>query len=159
MSKGFRHITRIVNTDLDGAQKVGYALSRVKGIGNRLANVIVQKAGIDPNIRLGFLSESDFEKIEDMIKNPAKYGLPTWLLNRPKDRETGTDTHLVGADLTLQIKSDIDQMKRIKSWKGFRHSHGLKVRGQRTKSTGRKAKSLGVKKKQLMRARAEERTR
>jgi len=149
MSKRFQHITRIANTDLDGAQKVGYALSRVKGIGNRLAIVIVQKAGIDPNIRLGFLPEADIEKVEDMIKNPAKYGLPNWLLNRPKDRETGKDTHLVGADLTLQIKSDIEKMKRIKSWKGFRHSHGLKVRGQRTKTTGRKAKALGVKKRQV----------
>lgn len=149
MSKEFRHITRIVNTDLDGAQKVGYALSRVKGIGNRLANVIVQKAEIDPNIRLGFLPEADIKKIEDMIKNPVKYSLPNWLLNRPKDRETGKDTHLVGADLILQIKSDIDQMKRIKSWKGFRHSHGLKVRGQRTRTTGRKAKAMGVKKRQV----------
>jgi len=149
MPKEFRHITRIANTDLDGAQKIGYALSRVKGIGNRLANVIVQKAGIDPNIRLGFLPEADIKKIEDMIKNPVKYGLPNWLLNRPKDSETGKDTHLVGADLTLQIKSDIDKMKKIRSWKGFRHSHGLKVRGQRTKTTGRKAKALGVKKKQV----------
>jgi small subunit ribosomal protein S13 len=149
MPKEFQHITRIANTDLDGAQKVGYALSRVKGIGNRLSNVIVQKAGIDPNIRLGFLPEADIKKIEDMIKNPVKYDLPNWLLNRPKDRETGKDTHLVGADLTLQIKSDIDKMKRIRSWKGFRHSHGLKVRGQRTKTTGRKAKALGVKKRQV----------
>ena len=149
MSKGFRHITRIVNTDLDGTQKVSYALSRIKGIGNRLANAIVQKAGIDPNIRLGLLPDADVKKIEEMIKNPAKYDLPVWLLNRTKDQETGEDTHLVGADLTLQTKSDIDQMKSIKSWKGFRHSHGLKVRGQRTKSTGRKAKALGVKKKEL----------
>jgi len=149
MPKEFQHITRIANTDLDGAQKIGYALSRVKGIGNRLSNVIVQKAGIDPNIRLGFLPEADIKKIEDMIKNPVKYDLPNWLLNRPKDRETGKDTHLVGADLTLQIKSDIDKMKRIRSWKGFRHSHGLKVRGQRTRTTGRKAKALGVKKRQV----------
>lgn len=149
MPKEFQHITRIANTDLDGTQKVGYALSRVKGIGNRLANVIVQKAEIDPNIRLGFLPEADIKKIEDMIKNPVKYNLPNWLLNRPKDRETGKDTHLVGADLILQTKSDIDQMKRIKSWKGFRHSHGLKVRGQRTRTTGRKAKALGVKKRQV----------
>jgi len=149
MPKEFQHITRIANTDLDGTQKVGYALSRVKGIGNRLANVIVQKAEIDPNIRLGFLPEADIKKIEDMIKNPVKYSLPNWLLNRPKDRETGKDTHLVGADLILQTKSDIDQMKRIKSWKGFRHSHGLKVRGQRTRTTGRKAKALGVKKRQV----------
>jgi small subunit ribosomal protein S13 len=149
MSKEFRHIIRIVGADLEGAQKVGYALTGVKGIGIRLANVIVQKAGVDPQIRLGFLPEADIEKLEDVLKNPAKYGLPSWLLNRPKSRETGKDVHLVGPDLTLQIKSDIDEMKKGKSWKGFRHSHGLKVRGQRTKTTGRKAKAVGVKKKQV----------
>jgi len=149
MSKEFRHIIRIVGADLDGAQKVGWALTGVKGIGITLANVIAQKARVDPQIRLGFLPEADVKKLEDVLKNPAKYGLPNWLLNRPKDRETGKDVHLIGPDLTLQIKSDIDEMKKTKSWKGFRHAHGLKVRGQRTKTTGRKAKAVGVKKKQV----------
>jgi len=149
MSKEFQHIIRIAGTDLDGTQKVGYALSDVRGIGIRMANVIAQKAGVDPQIRLGFLSEADIKKIEDIIKDPAKYGLPNWLLNRPKDRETGKDVHLVGPDLTLQIKSDIEYMEKIRSWRGFRHAHGLKVRGQRTKTTGRKAKALGVKKKEV----------
>jgi len=44
---------------------------------------------------------------------------------------------------------DIEQMKNIKSWKGYRHAYGLKVRGQRTKTTGRAGKALGVKKKDL----------
>jgi len=146
MSKEFRHIIRIAGTDLDGAKTVGYALTGVKGIGIRLANVIAKKAGVDPQIRLGFLPETDVEKIEEILKNPAKYGLPNWLLNRPKDIETGKDIHLIGPDLTLQIKSDIDEMKKMKSWRGFRHAQGLKVRGQRTKTTGRKAKAIGVKK-------------
>ncbi|MDH5437799.1 MAG: 30S ribosomal protein S13 [Candidatus Bathyarchaeota archaeon] len=149
MSKEFQHIIRIAGADLDGAQKVGYALTRVNGIGIRLANVITQKAGVDPQIRLGFLPEADIEKIEDVLRNPTKYGLPSWILNRPKNRETGKDVHLIGPDLTLQIKSDIDEMKKVKSWKGFRHSHGLKARGQRTKTTGRKAKAVGVRKKQV----------
>lgn len=149
MSKEFRHIIRIAGADLDGAKKVGYALTGVKGIGIRLANVIAQKAGVDPQIRLGFLPEADIEKIEEILKNPAKYGLPSWLLNRPKDRETGKAVHLIGPDLTLQIKSDIDEMKKIKSWMGFRHAHGLKVRGQRTRTTGRKAKAVGVKRKRV----------
>ncbi|MEM2885380.1 MAG: 30S ribosomal protein S13, partial [Thermoproteota archaeon] len=29
-------------------------------------------------------------------------------------------------------------------WKGLRHSLGLKVRGQRTKTTGREGRTLGV---------------
>jgi small subunit ribosomal protein S13 len=100
---------------------------------------------------MGFLSSADVEKIEDIITNPVKYGIPAWLLNRQKDLETGKDIHLLGSDLVLQTKNDIDQMKKIKSWKGFRHSYGLKVRGQRTKSTGREGKAMGVKKKQVQR--------
>jgi small subunit ribosomal protein S13 len=45
---------------------------------------------------------------------------------------------------------DIDQAKEIKSWRGYRHAYGLKVRGQRTKTTGRAGKALGVKKKAIM---------
>lgn len=149
MSKEFRHIIRVAGADLDGAKKVGYALTGVKGIGVGLAKVIAQKAGVDPQIRLGFLPEADVQKIEEILKNSAKYGLPSCLLNRRKDRESGTDVHLIGPDLTLQNKTDIDKMKNMKSWRGFRHAHGLKVRGQRTRTTGRKAKAVGVKKKQV----------
>jgi small subunit ribosomal protein S13 len=100
---------------------------------------------------MGFLSSAEVEKIEDTLKNPVKYDIPLWLLNRRKDRETGNDLHLLGSDLLLQTKNDIDQMKKIRSWKGFRHSYGLKVRGQRTRTTGRKGKAIGVRKKQVRR--------
>ena len=58
--------------------------------------------------------------------------------------------HLITADLVLRTKTDIDDAKNIRSWRGYRHAYGLKVRGQRTKTTGRSGKSLGVKKKALM---------
>jgi len=147
MSKEFRHIIRIADTDLDGVKKVGHAIADIKGIGINLANVILKKAGIDPKNRLGFLSEVEVEKVEDIIKDPLKYGIPEWYLNRPKDRETGKSLHLIGSDLVLQTKSDIDQMKKIRSWRGVRHAYGLKVRGQRTRTTGRVGKAMGVKKK------------
>lgn len=85
-----------------------------------------------------------------MIKKPKQYGLPGWLLNRAKDLETGKDLHLIGSDLTLQIKNDIEEMKKIRSWRGYRHAYGLKVRGQRTKVTSRTGKAVGVKKKALI---------
>ena len=152
MSKEFRHIIRVAGADLDGTQKVAYALMNIKGVGAKLANVIVKKAGINSETRLGFLSDADVKKIEGIIEKPAKYGIPSWLLNRQKDTQTGKDTHLTGSDLVLQTKTDIDQMKGMRSWRGFRHAHGLKVRGQRTRTTGRKGKAMGVKKK-LVRAR------
>ena len=149
MPKELQHIIRIADTDIDGTQKVVYALLNIRGVGIGLANAVLRKAGINEETRLGLLSDAELEKIEDILKSPSKYGLPGWLLNRSKDIETGTDLHQIGSELALQTKTDIDRMKRVRSWKGFRHAHGLKVRGQRTKTTGRKGKAVGVKKKAL----------
>ena len=144
MSKEFRHILRISDADIDGALKVPYALTQIKGINLNLANAILKKAGINPDVRAGFLKEAEVKKIEEIIKEPTKFGLANWLLNRRKDLETGKDLHLISADLTLKTKTDIDQMKGIKSWRGYRHAYGLKARGQRTRTTGRKGKAVGV---------------
>ncbi|MEM3696771.1 MAG: 30S ribosomal protein S13 [Candidatus Bathyarchaeia archaeon] len=151
MSGEFRHILRIIDTDVDGTLKAPYALRKIKGISLNLANAILKKAGINPDIRAGFLTEAEVERIEEIINEPAKFGLPSWLLNRRKDLETGKDMHLISADLVLRTKMDIEQMKEIKSWRGYRHSYGLKVRGQRTRTTGRTGKALGVKKKEAAR--------
>jgi small subunit ribosomal protein S13 len=150
MSEGFRHILRIVDVDVDGTLKAAYALARVKGVSFNLANAVLRTAKIDPEKRAGFLTEAEIEKIEDVVKEPARYELPAWLFNRRKDAESGKDSHLISADLVLRTKMDIDQMKNIKSWRGYRHAYGLKVRGQRTKTTGRAGKALGVKKKELV---------
>jgi small subunit ribosomal protein S13 len=151
MSEEFRHILRIIGTDVDGTLKASYALTKIKGISLNLANAILKKANVNPDKRTGFLTETEIEKIEEIIDDPNKYGLPSWLLNRRKDLDTGKDLHLITADLVLKTKMDIDQMKEIRSWRGYRHAYGLKVRGQRTKTTGRKGKALGVKKKELVR--------
>ena len=147
MSREFRHIVRVTDTDIDGSLKVGYALTKIKGVSISLANAVLKKAGINPEIRLGLLSEEQVKKIEDVLLNPARYGTPSWLLNRRKDLETGKDLHLLSSDLVLRTKMDIDLMKKIKSWKGYRHAYGLKVRGQRTRTTGRTGKTVGVSKK------------
>jgi small subunit ribosomal protein S13 len=150
MSDEFRHRLRIIDADIDGTLKTSYALSRIKGVSINLANAILTKTGIPPEKRAGFLTEAEIERIEDVITDPAKSGIPSWFLNRRKELETGKDTHLIGADLVLRTKMDIEKMKEIKSWRGYRHAYGLKVRGQRTKTTGRAGKALGVKKKTLM---------
>jgi len=151
MAQEFRHILRITDADGEGTLKAPCALKKIKGISLSLANAILNKAGIDPHTRAGFLTEAEVEKIEEIIEDPAKHGIPNWLLNRRKDSETGKDHHLIGADLVLKTKTDIEQMKVIKSWRGYRHAYGLKVRGQRTKTTGRSGKALGVKKKAFIR--------
>lgn len=152
MSEEFRSIIRVAGTNLEGAEKVAPALTGIMGVGIRLANVIVERAGLDPETRLGFLSDVKVKKIEDILENPTKYGVSGWLLNRQKDKETGRDRHLIGPDIVLQIKSDVDQMKEIRSWRGFRHAHGLKVRGQRTRTRPRRSKrAVGVRVKRVKR--------
>jgi len=145
----FRHIVRILGSDSAGTLKVSYAVTNIKGVSLSLSNAVLKKAGVNPDLRAGFLTEADIQKIEDVVKDPAKYNLPTWLFNRRKDSESGKDLHLITADLALRSKTDIDEAKEIRSWRGYRHAYGLKVRGQRTKTTGRSGKSLGVKKKTL----------
>ncbi|MCW4017399.1 MAG: 30S ribosomal protein S13 [Candidatus Bathyarchaeota archaeon] len=146
-SQEFRHIVRILGADSAGTLKVAYSVTSIKGVNLSLSNAILKKAGINPNMRSGFLTDSDITKIEDVVKDPAKYNLPGWLFNRRKDSDTGKDLHMISADLVLKTKNDIDEAKSIRSWRGYRHAYSLKVRGQRTKTTGRAGKSLGVKKK------------
>lgn len=143
----FKHIVRLAGSDLEGSRKVVYALTKIKGINIRLAEAIVKKVNIPQDKRLGFLSESEIRRIEDAIMNIASFDIPKWLLNRRKDLESGEDIHLITSDLDLKIKEDIEREKAMKSWKGYRHSYGLKVRGQRTRTTGRRGRTVGVKKR------------
>jgi len=151
MPEEFRHILRIMGADIEGSLKAQYALIKIKGISRNLSFAILGKAGVNPDTRAGFLSETEVDKIEEVMRGPSKFGIPGWMLNRRKDLDTGKDQHLISADLILKTKMDIEQMKDIKSWKGYRHAYGLKVRGQRTKTTGRAGKALGVKKKLFVR--------
>jgi small subunit ribosomal protein S13 len=150
MSREFRHILRVSGTNVDGTKKLVYGLTRIRGVGPSYATAIVRASELRPEMRLGELTEGDVQKLEDVMKDPAKYGLPPRLFNRRKAFETGRDIHLIGPDLTLSMKTDIDFMTDIRTWKGVRHSLGLKVRGQRTRTTGRKGRAVGVAKKVIM---------
>jgi small subunit ribosomal protein S13 len=124
-----------------------YGLSEVKGIGYNFANAICRVLNLDPNMKIGYLTDSEVESIEKVVKEPLSFGLPSWMFNRRKDFTTGEDLHLYGAQLIYYVKEDIEREKRIKSWRGVRHALGLKVRGQRTRTTGRTGITVGVKRK------------
>ena len=115
----------------------------------RFAQAIVIVSGLDSNIRIGAIQEKDLNRIEEIILNPIKYNIPVWMLNRKKDLRTGEDLHVIGNQLEISVKRDIDRMKRIKSYKGVRHHLRLKVRGQKTKSTGRHGLVVGVVRRNL----------
>lgn len=144
----FEHYVRISGADVRGDLATPYAIAQVRGIGIRLAKLITKKAGIPLNLRMGYLSEEEIEKLKEYIEDPLKLNLPSYYLNRQRDIETGEDRHLVSQDLVISLKEDIDRMKKTRSIKGIRHSLGLKVRGQRTKATGRRSgRAVGVSKR------------
>jgi small subunit ribosomal protein S13 len=143
----FRYIVRVAATDIDGSLKTAYGLAEIKGVGVNLAYSICRRLGIDPEMRIGYLTDEEIKRIEDLLRDPKAYGLPSWLLNRRKDYTTGKDMHVIGAELIFYVKQDIEREKKIKSWRGIRHALGLKVRGQRTRTTGRLGLTVGVRKK------------
>ncbi|ADN51194.1 30S ribosomal protein S13 [Vulcanisaeta distributa] len=143
MSQEVRQIVRIGDTDLDGFKPVAYALTKIRGIGISTAYAICRYLGINPSIRLGQLDDETVRKLDWAVRNLHQFA-PGWFVNRPKDPETGRNIHLLGADLVLAAKKDIDLMKKLRSWKGIRHNLGLKVRGQRTRTTGRLGLTVGV---------------
>jgi small subunit ribosomal protein S13 len=142
----------VAGTDIDGTKRIVYGLTKIRGVGPSFAAAIVRVAELRPELRMGELSEAEVQKVENVMRDPAKYGLPSRLFDRRKDLESGRDLHLIGPDLSLSLKNDIDFMRDIRSWKGTRHSLGLKVRGQRTRTTGRKGRAVGVAKKVIMEA-------
>jgi len=144
LSSSFRHILRIIGTDIDGNKRLDMGLTDIPGVDIRLSHAILHVADMDQTSRVGFLSDRDVKKLEDIITDPSSNGIPKWLLNRQKDPHTGEDLHLLGARLRLMTKTDIDLLMKLKTYKGIRHSQGLKVRGQRTRTTGRKGRVVGV---------------
>ncbi len=154
MSQEFRHIVRIAGRDLDGTKKVQASLSEIKGVGGSLANAMAASLKIDSRQRLGQLSDKQLQQIESALKDSSSLSLPPWMLNRRKDVDSGANLHRFGSDLDFMIKNDIDREKNLLSWRGVRHSLGLKVRGQRTRTTGRKGRTVGVKKSAIQAAQA-----
>ncbi|MGD9395976.1 MAG: 30S ribosomal protein S13 [Candidatus Thorarchaeota archaeon] len=149
MSEEYRHIVRVSGSDIDGQENLLQGLTRVRGVGLRLSRAIITKLGMDPSQRFGYLADAQIKKIEKIIKDPVASGFPDWYVNRPRDRMSGRMLHLTGSDLDFAHRSDIDRLRRIKSWRGIRHSLGLRVRGQHTRTTGRGGMAVGVSRKKI----------
>ncbi|MCY0850858.1 30S ribosomal protein S13 [Sulfuracidifex metallicus] len=149
MSQQFKYVIRMFGQDIDGTMKLPYALATVKGIGYNTARAIIRNLNLDSNLRLGELSDSDIKRIEQQLENKVISNVPSWMYNRRKDYESGTDMHLVTSDLIFYARNDIEREKKSKSWRGVRHSIGLKVRGQRTRTTGRVGYTIGVSRKKV----------
>ena len=146
MAENFRHIVRVANTDLPGAKELKHALTKIKGVGLVYSRAVCIVAGIDQKRKVGNLTDEEVRRMDEVVKNPLKFGIPEWLINRRRDPSTGKDTHLLTGDLIFTIDTDIKTMKKLKTWKGIRHIYGQPVRGQKTRSNFRenKGKVMGV---------------
>lgn len=143
-SQEYNHIVRIVGNDIPGERKLIIGLTQIKGIGYNFATAILDNLKINPNSNVGYLTDSEVQSIEKLITDPSSANFPSWFLNRRKDVETGKDMHLLTSDIDFTLRNDIERERITSSWRGYRHLYGLKVRGQRTRCTGRKGGAVGV---------------
>ncbi len=143
-SQEYNHIVRIVGNDIPGERKIIIGLTQIKGIGYNFATAILDSLKINPNSNVGYLTDSEVQAIEKLITDPSSENFPPWFLNRRKDVETGKDMHLLTSDIDFTLRNDIERERITSSWRGYRHMYGLKVRGQRTRCTGRKGGAVGV---------------
>merc|ERR1719305_1573752 len=120
----FQHILRVLNTNIDGKTSIMFALTSIKGIGRRYANLCLKKADISLSRRAGELNEEEVEKLITIMQNPRQYNIPD-----------------------NKLREDLERLKKIRAHRGLRHYWGLRVRGQHTKTTGHKGKTVGVSKK------------
>ena len=81
------------------------------------------------------------------MRHPEDFGMPEYLFNRKNDYKTGKYMHVVSNELDTRLREDLERMRKSRQHRGLRHAWGIRVRGQRTKSTGRCGKTLGVAKK------------
>merc|ERR1719150_2320492 len=128
-----------MNTNIDGKRNIMFAMTAIKGIGRRYANIVLKKAGE--------LSEEDVEKIITIMSNPRQYKIPDWFLNRQKDIKDGKTSQMMSNLLDNKLREDSERLKKIRAHRGLRHYWGVRVRGQHTKTTGRRGRTVGVSKK------------
>ena len=145
----FRYIVRIANTDVAGEKTLARGLTSIKGIGTHMSILIIDMTGLDRNLKMGNLTDAQIETIKEALEN-ATNTAPKWMLNHRKDIETGKDIHLMGGEIDIRLRDEINIMKKIRSYKGIRHERGLAVRGQRTRANNRKGLTLGVSKKRVL---------
>ena len=106
-----------------------------------------QKADSTLSNSAGELTTEELERVVTILQNPTQYKIPTWFLNRQRDVADGKDSQVVSNALDSKTREDLERLKRIRSHRGLRHYWGLRVRGQHTKTTSRRGRTVGVSKK------------
>jgi small subunit ribosomal protein S13 len=104
-----------INIPLNKRAEVG--LTYIYGIGRSTANEILREGGVDPNTRVGDLTDDEVVKLREAVEN-----------------------HTVEGDLRRDRSQNVKRLQEIGSYRGLRHRRGLPVNGQRTKTNARTRK-------------------
>ncbi|MGK0208787.1 MAG: small subunit ribosomal protein S13 [Patescibacteria group bacterium] len=127
-------LIRVLGKDLRGDNRISVGLTKIKGISWAISSAICRILKINQTTQIRDITPEQLKQIEEFMKNVQ---LPSFMMNRQKDNESGKDMHVSGADLTLRQEFDIKRLRKIKTYRGIRHGNKLPVRGQRTKSNFR----------------------
>lgn len=122
-------MARIAGVDLPRNKRGVVSLTYIFGVGNSLAGEILEKAGVDPNIKVQDWDDESVREISRLITNEYK----------------------VEGELRSEVQMNIKRLMDIGCYRGVRHRKGLPLRGQRTKTNARtrkgKKKTVANKKK------------
>ncbi len=113
---------RIIGVDIPGNKRVEYSLQYLYGIGPAIAVEIIERVGIDPNLKAKDLTPDQIASITKLLQ----------------------DVYVVEGDLRRQVAADIRRLQQIGSYRGIRHRRSLPVRGQRTKTNARTRKGKKI---------------
>lgn len=128
-------LIRVLGRDIPGSRNILTGLTKIKGVSWAIANATCIKLNLPKNKKVSEISKEEIAKIETFLQDPE---ISNFLKNRRRDFETGESKHLVSSTLDMRKDFDIRRLKKIRSYKGIRHTAGLPVRGQRTRSHFRK---------------------
>jgi small subunit ribosomal protein S13 len=111
-------MARLVGVDLPRDKRIEVALTYIYGVGRTRALAVLSTTGVDPNMRVHQLGDTELVKLRDEIEASYK----------------------IEGDLRREVQADIRRKIEIGSYQGRRHRQGLPVRGQRTKTNARTRK-------------------
>ncbi len=111
-------MARIAGVDLPNEKRIEIGLTYIFGIGRTTAKKIIEETGVDPDVRVRDLPESEVNKLREYIDQNLQ----------------------VEGDLRRENALNIKRLVEIGCYRGVRHRRGLPVRGQTTKNNARTRK-------------------
>ncbi|MFC2061972.1 30S ribosomal protein S13 [Elusimicrobiota bacterium] len=114
-------MARISGVNLPKEKKIKVALTYIFGIGDNLAQEIIEKTGVDGEKRVHELTDEETSSLQKEVQE-----------------------YKVEGELRRYLREDIQRLKSIGSYRGFRHRRGLPLRGQRTRTNARTRKGKRI---------------